>query len=306
MDTLNRLRILLGILALAIASACLAQQAPFESAFSPDRGKLPLTAGFTDIDGAGGAGLVPFALVTGYGTDQSWGANAHYTYVPLRDFRLQSYGVAVGLLDRVEASFTIDRFQATSAPLDGLTVQQKVFGLKAVLFGDAVYGQDSWLPQTAIGLQYRRNSGISDAGSLTSPRQVGARAESGIDYYLVATKVFLAQSLLVNAGLRFTNANEFGILGFGGDLRSGHSVEFQGTLAYLLTRTVAVGAEYRGRPHNLAADDENGAYDAFIAWTLSRNISLVGAVVRLGRILSPVTASNHDQVGGYVSLQVGF
>ena len=294
------------MLILACSQVCHAQRAPFESPLSPDRGKLPLTAGFTDIDGAGGAGLVPFALVTGYGTDQSWGANAHYTYVPLRDFGLQSYGAAVGLLDRFEASFTIDRFKATAAPLNGLIVQQRVFGLKAVLFGDAVYGQDSWLPQTAVGLQYRRNGGISDAGPLTSPRQVGARGESGIDYYLVATKVFLAQSLLVNAGLRYTNANEFGILGFGGDFKTGRSVEFQGTLAYLIARTVAVGAEYRGRPHDLAADDENGAYDAFVAWTLTRNVSLVGAFVRLGRILAPVTRSTHDQIGGYVSLQVGF
>jgi len=43
----------------------------------PDSGKLPLTAGFNDVDGVGGAGLVPSALITGYGTADSWGANAH-------------------------------------------------------------------------------------------------------------------------------------------------------------------------------------------------------------------------------------
>lgn len=50
----------------------------------PDRGKLLLTAGFNDADGAGGGGLVPFALITGYGTSDSYGENAHDTYAPLR------------------------------------------------------------------------------------------------------------------------------------------------------------------------------------------------------------------------------
>ena len=36
--------------------------APDESVLMPDSGKLPLTAGFNDVDGAGGAGLVPFGV----------------------------------------------------------------------------------------------------------------------------------------------------------------------------------------------------------------------------------------------------
>jgi hypothetical protein len=71
-----------------------AASAPFENPAIPDEGKLPLTAGFTDIDGAGGAGLVPWAIITGYGTEDSYGANAHYTLVSLGDFRLRSYGIA--------------------------------------------------------------------------------------------------------------------------------------------------------------------------------------------------------------------
>ena len=33
-----------------------------------DEGKLHLTAGFNDVDGAGGAGLVPLAFISGYGS----------------------------------------------------------------------------------------------------------------------------------------------------------------------------------------------------------------------------------------------
>jgi Protein of unknown function (DUF3034) len=272
----------------------------------PDEGKLPLTAGFNEVDGAGGGGLVPWALITGYGTADSWGANAHYTVVPVRDFRLQSYGIAVGALDRIEASVTTDKFEATGTALNGLRVEQHIFGLKVRLTGDAVYDQDSWAPQTAIGFEYKRNTGISNTAGLVSPTQLGAASSSGTDWYLSATKILLGQSLLLDLTLRYTNANQFGLLGFGGDLQRNRSVEPESTIAYILSRTVAVGAEYRGKPHNLGVDDERGAWDAFVAWSATRNISLVAAYVRLGSILAPVTKESHNQDGAYLSLQVGF
>jgi hypothetical protein len=291
--------------------AALAQLAPYESALLPDSGKLPLTAGFNDVDGAGGAGLVPWALITGYGTADSWGANAHYTAVQLRDFRLRSYGVAVGALDRIEVSATKDQFDVTGTALNGLSVAQHIYGLKVRVFGDAVYGQDSWVPQTAVGVEYKKNSGISNSAAvglagLVSPTQLGALSDTGTDWYINATKLFLAQSLLVNATIRFTKANEFGLLGFGGDRSNNRSAEFETTIAYILTRKIALGAEYRDKPHNLGVDDERAAWDVFAAWTPSRNISIVGAFVSLGSILAPVTKQSRDQNGAYLSLQVGF
>src|ERR1700761_3807548 len=72
--------------------------------FGADEGKLPLTAGFSDLEGAGGGGLVPLAFITGYGSDSSWGANAHFTNIQLRDLHLYTYGVAAGPFDRFEVS----------------------------------------------------------------------------------------------------------------------------------------------------------------------------------------------------------
>jgi hypothetical protein len=291
--------------------AAIAQLAPYESALAPDSGKLPLTAGFNDVDGVGGAGLVPWALITGYGTADSWGANAHYTAVQLRDFRLRSYGAAIGALDRIEVSATKDQFDVTGTALNGLSVAQHIYGLKVRVFGDAVYDQDSWVPQTAVGVEYKKNSGISNSAAvgltgLSSPTQLGAQSDSGTDWYVNATKVYLAQSLLVNATIRFTKANEFGLLGFGGDRSNGRSAEFETTIAYILNRKLAIGAEYREKPHNLSIDNERAAWDVFAAWTASRNLSIVGAFVSLGSILAPVTGVSRDQNGAYLSLQVGF
>src|SRR5271156_4029629 len=106
-----------------------------------DAGKLLLTAGFTDLDGAGGGGLVPLAFISGYGSSDSWGANAHFTKIQLKDFQIRAYGVAVGALDRVEVSYTRHEFNVTGTPLDGLGVTQDIVGIKVKLLGDAVYAQ---------------------------------------------------------------------------------------------------------------------------------------------------------------------
>ena len=110
-----------------------------DNVFGGDEGKFLLTAGFSDLEGAGGGGLVPLALISGYGSQNSWGANAHFTSIQLHDFTLRAYGVTVAALDRVELSYTRQLFDVTSAPLDGLGVTQDIVSLKIKLLGDAVY-----------------------------------------------------------------------------------------------------------------------------------------------------------------------
>ena len=280
--------------------------APPRNFVIPDQGKLLLTAGFNDADGTGGGGLVPFALITGYGSKDSYGVNAHYIYAPLRDFDLKTYGVGVGLLDRLELTYARQDFEATGTALDGVQVSQDVFGVKVKLLGDAVYDQDSWMPQLAVGAQFKKQKGIDNAGALVSPKQLGARSESGTDYYLSATKILLQQSLLLNLNLRYTKANQLGLLGFGGDREEGYKLEFAGSIGYVLTRKLAIGAEYRSKPHNLSVDDEGAAWDAFVAWAPTRNVSFVAAYLNLGSVLAPVTTVTHDQDGPYFSLQDGF
>jgi hypothetical protein len=271
-----------------------------------DKGKLLLTAGFSDVEGAGGGGLVPWAVITGYGTNQSWGANAHYTDIRLRDFDLQTIGFAVGALDRFEVSATRHNLDVTGTALDGVEVSQDIFGLKVRVAGDAVYGQNTWLPQIAVGAEIKRHGGIDHAGALTSPKQLGARDDDGVDFYVSGTKVFLANSLVLNVTLRHSKANQFGLLGFGGDEHSGRSLNFETTVGYLLTRKLAIGGEFRGKPDNLGVDDEGSAWDAFVAYAPNRNVSIVAAYLNLGNILGPATTVNHDQTGSYISVQFGF
>ena len=292
--------------------ACLSSRwATADNLLGTDEGKFLLTAGFSDLEGSGGGGLVPLAFITGYGSSDSWGANAHFLDIQLKDFQLRAFGAAVGVFDRVEVSYTRHEFNITGTALDGLGTAQDIVGVKVKLWGDAVYGQDSWIPQLAVGAEYHKNQGLTNGDAvglagLVNPKQLGAASEHGTDYYIAATKVFLAQSLVVNAVLRATKANEFGLLGFGGNLKNTYSYKPEGTVAYLLTRRLALGSEIRTRPHNLAVDDETTAYDVFLAWAPTKNLSLVAAYLNLGGVLGPVTGVNRHQDGPYLSVQAGF
>jgi hypothetical protein len=279
---------------------------PPRNLLRPDLGKLPLTGGFSDVDGAGGGGLVPWALITGHGTEDSYGFNGHITDIQLREFDLRTYGVGIGIADRVELSATRHELDVTGTALRGVEVSQDVFGVKLRVAGDAVYGQETWLPQIAIGAQFKRHRGIDNAGPLVDPTQLGATGNDGVDLYVAGTKAFLAQSLLVNVTLRHTKANQLGLLGFGGDENNSRKLNVEATVGYLLTRKLAVGAEYRGKPDSLGADREGDAWDLFVAWGPSRHVSVVAAYVNLGNILGPATGVNHDQTGSYLSVQFGY
>jgi Protein of unknown function (DUF3034) len=284
----------------------------------PDQGKILATGGVSEVEGAGGGGLTPWAVITGYGTSDSFGANAHYTFVHLSDQSLYSYGVAASAFDRVEISYAKETYRFRTGLLSTggeSSIDADVFGIKVKLLGDIVYDQDRWYPQVAVGAMYKKNKGL-DIPVLGvrdfSPINLGAKHDSGIDYYLSATKLYLSESILANLTLRATKANQFGLLGFGGERSDNYHVEPEISLAYLFTRKLAAGAEYRAKPHNLNIDSESGAYDFFVAYFPSTNVSLTAAYVDLGTIGKQIaeafsaTSYGGRQRGPYVSIQAGF
>ena len=277
-----------------------AEQPSLQDPPPANSGKLLLTGGVTQVEGAAGGGLVPWAVIGGQGTRDQIGASAHYTRVDVGDYALDSYGALVGIRDRVELSVSRQAFdtRAVGTALGlghGYVIRQDIYGVKVKLAGDAVLEQDRRMPQLAVGLQHKRNN----RGALLSA--IGARDDSGTDVYLSATKLYLDQSLLLSTTLRFTKANQFGILGFGGDRNDSYKPQFEGSAAFLLNRHVAVGAEFRSKPDNLGIAGEDNAWDAFVAWAPGKHVSLTVAYVDLGNIVI-----RDHQRGWYASLQVGF
>jgi hypothetical protein len=275
-------------------------------------GKLLLTGGVSSIDGAAGGGLTPWAVTGSYATQGQWGGTAFATGVKTRDYGYSGYGALVGWNDRLEFSLarqdldTKNNLQPLGLP--GLHLRQDIAGVKLRLFGDAVLDSDSALPQVALGIEAKR----TDAGALgpTLYGALGAR-ERGTDVYLSATKLFLAQGLLLNGTLRATQANQNGLLGFGGAQGAGVRVQPEVSVALLLSRSVAVGAEWRAKPDNLnqsvlgaGALKEDDWADVFIAWAPSKQLSITAAWVDLGRIAPAVQPRR--QTGGYLSAQFAF
>ena len=293
---------------LALGSVCIAtgvasgqlqaQSLPPPSAQTSN--KLLLTGGVSQLEGSAGGGITPWAVIGGYGTEDEIGANAFYTRVNVPDYHLDTAGALVGLYNRVELSYAQQRFNTedVGAALGlgrGFTFKQDIVGVKVRLFGNAVLDQDSWVPQVSVGAQYKKNN--QDA----VVKFVGAKRSQGTDYYLTATKLYLAQSLLVDATVRFTKANQTGLLGFGGDKRNRYQPQLEGSVAYLLSRRWALGVEYRMKPNNLGIAREDNWYDGFVAYAPTKHVSVTVAYAHLGNIVI-----KNNQRGLYASVQVGF
>jgi hypothetical protein len=263
-------------------------------------GKLLLTHGVSTVEGGAGGGLSTWAVIAGAETNHGVGGEVHGTYVDVKDYSLRAVGGAIGWHDRVELSATRQEFDtgATGAKLGlgkGFTFKQTVLGAKIRVLGDAVYTQDSWIPQVSVGAQYKDNN--QDA----IVRAVGAKKDSGVDYYVAATKLLLNQSLVLNGTVRLTKANQTGLLGFGGDQNDSYKPQFEGSAGYLLSKRLVVGAEYRTKPSNLGFAKEDDWMDLFAAYAVNKHLSVTAAYVDLGDI-----ATFKNQRGFYLSLQAGF
>ena len=288
--------------------------------------KLLLTGGVSQVEGAAGGGLTPWAVIGGYGTNNEIGGSVHYTYVDTDDYNLDTYGFTVGLFDRVEFSVAEQKFNVNNlrdkvdAAFPGAigrnNLKQTIVGIKVRVAGEAVLDADTWMPQIAVGLQYKDN----DDTDFIKSAVVGAKSDHGTDVYIAATKLLLDKNLLLNGTVRFTKANQFGLLGFGGDRHDSYQPMLELSAAYLIRKDLAIGAEYRMKPDNLRSPlnaalgpnaidlKEDDAFDIFVAYAPTKNISLTAAYVNLGNIatVKPVGADFGNQDGVYLSAQIGF
>jgi Protein of unknown function (DUF3034) len=283
-----------------LALALLITASPAVARESRAGGKLVLTDGVTTVEGSAGGGLATWAVIAGAETEDGFGGSAHVTLVALPDFDLTSYGAAIGIRNRVELSYANQSFdtRAAGAALGlgrNFIFAQDVFGAKLRLIGDAVYDQDRILPQISVGVQYK----VANQPAII--RAVGGRQSRGTDFYVSATKVLLAQSLVVDTTVRLTKANQFGLLGFGGDKDDGYSAQFEGSLGMLLRRDLVIGGEFRTKPDNLGFAREQNVYDLFAAYAVHRYVTLTAAYTDLGDI-----ATVKGQRGAFLSIQGRF
>ena len=283
-----------------------------------DTGKLLLTGGVSTIDGAAGGGLSPWALIGTNATDGETGFTAHLTGANTNDYNLTTYGAAVAFNNRFELSLAKQDFDTgvtgTGLGLPGLHLRQNILGAKVRVSGEAILDSFNWTPQISVGVQFKSLESSGLDGTLAA---LGAN-KTGTDVYVSATKLFLAQGILVNGTLRATKANQNGLLGYGatlGGAKDSYQLMPEFSVAWLLSRNLAIGAEYRAMPNNLqdagrAAGLGEGLRssdwkDLFIAWAPNKNVSLTLAYVDLG-VIVPATTNSRSQTGAYFSAQFAY
>lgn len=265
-----------------------------------DNGRLIATGGASSIEGAAGGGITPWAVLTGYGEQGEWGTSVFATHVDLPDYTLDVAGMSVAYGNRVELSYAHQRFglgtlqKNLSLPEDNLT--QDIFGVKVRLFGDLIYDT---LPQVSLGIEYKKQN------DFLIPSLVGAKRDSDVEGYLTASRLFMGAAfgynVVLNGGVRYSRANETGLLGFGGDRRDTRSLLKEGSVAVLFNPRWALGVEYREKPDNLSVAGESDWADVFVGYFPNKHLSVVLAYAKLGEI-----ATLDDQNGAYLSIQGSF
>lgn len=262
------------------------------------------TGGVTTIEGSAGGGLVPWALLGSYASDEEWGGTLALSRAEVDDYTLSVTGASVNWGNRLEltaARQTLDLDTLAFALKDGFGLEQDelnqdIFGAKVRLAGDVLY---SPLGQWSAGVQYKRQR------NFTVPDAIGARDDSGTDVYLSGSKVFFAalfqRNVLVNLTARATKANQGGLLGFGGDRNNSYEIMAEGSIGLFLNRKWLIGTEYRQKPDNLSFAEEDDWWDVFVAWVPDRRLAVTAAFVNLGDV-----ATLEDQQGVYLSVQGSF
>lgn len=249
-------------------------------------GKVLATPGVSMADGAGGGGITPWAVITGYETRDGINGDVHYTYASLPNYSLNSLGAAIGFYDRVEVSYAYDILPTgstfdtvglvtkavggilssplTSAPvLSALTSDLGLSAPGGNLAG-GVQPFNTTIKMHVIGAKVRLiGEAIYDSDNLIPQVAVGGfykinqnkdllktlQADKAKDYevYVAVTKIFFPISTVVNITGRYTGANQIGLVGF----QDKKQFRVEGSLAYLLKKDTAIGVEYQQHGHGL-------------------------------------------------------
>lgn len=142
-------------------------------------GKLLATPGVSQIEGNAGGGIVPWAQLAGYASDDEFSINGFCSRADVTDYTLDVCGAQLNLFNRVEFSYAIQQFDVPALDAE---IEQSITGAKIRLYGDIVYSE--W-PQLSAGILHKS----LDDGSIA--QLVGAKSTSGTDFYLAASKLHL-------------------------------------------------------------------------------------------------------------------
>lgn len=255
------------------------------------------------LEGSGGILLTNSAYLVNPSEDGgTFGLpSAGATYVNLGDGRhLEAYTVTETLWNRLELGYSLMRLDLADLPWDlmtatGFNIQKDSVELhninaRVMLVKEGDFGQ-SWMPALTLGVHYKKNDDVDDidnalAGTLEN---AGIEKDEGVDLTLYATKLFtsLPRPLLVNAGLRSTEAVHTGLLGFTDD----REIVLEANFGVLVLDNLVVGGEYRQKPNEYTEiatliEEEEDWWDVFVTYIVNDRMTASVAYANLGDVLN--------------------
>lgn len=259
--------------------------------------RILATGGASTIEGQAGGGIVPWAVLAGYGSVDEWGSAVFSTQLRISDYALDSKGVALSYNNRIELSYARQSLDlgtlGDALSLSGAGFRQDIFGLKYRVSGDLIYNV---LPQISVGMLHKRQLDFA------VPQLVGATRDSDEEFYVSAAKLWLAglasRNVFANLTARYSRANQGGLIGFGGDLNNDRELLMEASGGIFINRHIAVGAEYRQHSSNLSFSEQDDWKDVFIAMFVNKHLSVVAAYADLGTV-----ATLPNQTGWYMSAE---
>ncbi len=255
------------------------------------------------LEGTGGILITPVAYLSNPGPkDEIFGLPAaSATYINAREKNVESLAVSEVLIQRVELSFAVSRFGVGTLPrairdAGAGDIRNDVYlyniNARGVLIPENSF--DLPIPQITAGVGFKQNDGIDQINNATGRTlsSIGYKRDYGVDYTLTATKAFpkvFDRLLLLTAGVRFSEANQLGYVGFSDT----YHATFEGNIVYSLTPWLYLAGEYRqkdsayGRIPGLV-ETENDWWTVGLGILPSRHTSVTVGYGYLGNVLDTV------------------
>ncbi|WP_096893870.1 DUF3034 family protein [Candidatus Scalindua japonica] len=223
------------------------------------------------------------------------------TYANVGDGRhMEAFTVNETLWGRFELGYALNHFGLGKLPEDietatGVnTIEDSVylhnFNARLQLLQEGEF-KKSWMPALTLGIHYKKNEDTSvidkRLGGVFS--DIGIEDNDGVDVTLYASKMItsLSRPLMLNAGIRSTEAAQIGLFGFTDERRT----VFEGNFGVLVLDNLVIGGEYRQKPDEFDAisglvEEEDDWWDGFITYIASDNLTMSVAFANFGDVFN--------------------
>ena len=213
---------------------------------------------------------------------------------------LEAVSLTETLWDRLELGYAFDRFDIGDLPEDtfkatGLQIQDDYVGLhnfnaRFALLKEGEYDLP-YLPAVTAGVHYKYNDTEKDINSdlKGTLKAIGIESNDGVDFTLYATKLIkeLPRPVLLNAGVRFTEAAQAGLLGF----TDGYNPVFEGSVGVFLTDKLILASEFRQQPKEFKrvpglVEKQDDWFTVLLAYVVNEHLVIGGGYANFGDVLN--------------------